>query len=319
MFYSYLKIAYYRFSKPKPIMNNSSGRRQFLATLTKAAGTSLISNTPFLTLASVPTAATFTVGQVMDLILKTIPGAPFPKTVDTLKSGSSSQTVTGIVSTMFTTVDVIEKTIAAGANFIIAHEPTFYNHLDETDWLSNDPVFKHKHDLLTKNNIAVWRFHDYWHSHNPDGIRAGMLSALGWEKQVDPKNPQVLLLPSTTVGQVIAHAKQKLGIKQVRVVGDTHQKCQRVLLLPGAAGGRNQIMAIEKAKPDVVLCGEASEWETPEYIRDARRQGQTISLVVLGHIMSEAAGMEWLVSWLQPKVPGVKVSYITSGNPFSYE
>jgi len=300
-------------------MNKTPGRRQFLTTVTKAVGTSLFLNTPLLTQASVPTAATFTVGQVMDLILKTIPGAPFPKTVDTLKSGSPTQTVTGIISTMFTTIEVIEKTIAAGANFIIAHEPTFYNHLDETDWLSNDPVFKHKHDLLTKNNIAVWRFHDYWHSHKPDGIRAGMLSALGWEKNVDPENPQVLLLPSTTVGQVIAHAKQKLGIKQVRVVGDTSQKCQRVLLLPGAAGGRNQIMAIEKAKPDVVLCGEASEWETPEYIRDARRQGQTISLVVLGHIMSEAAGMEWLVSWLKPQVPGVKVSYIPSANPFSYE
>ncbi|GAB4028901.1 Nif3-like dinuclear metal center hexameric protein [Spirosoma gilvum] len=300
-------------------MNNAPGRRQFLATVTKAVGTSLLINTPFLTEASAPTTATFTVGQVMDLILKTIPGAPFSKTVDTLKSGSPSQTVTGIVSTMFTTIEVIEKTIAAGANFIIAHEPTFYNHLDETDWLSNDPVFKHKHDLLTKNNIAVWRFHDYWHSHRPDGIRTGMLSALGWEKNVDPENPQVLLLPSTTVGQIIAHAKQKLGIKQVRLVGDTSQKCQRVLLLPGAAGGRNQIMAIEKAKPDVVLCGEASEWETPEYIRDARRQGQTISLVVLGHIMSEAAGMEWLVSWLTPQVRGVKVSYIPSGNPFSYE
>ncbi|WP_080058450.1 Nif3-like dinuclear metal center hexameric protein [Spirosoma aerolatum] len=300
-------------------MNTLPGRRQFLTTVTKAVGTSLLINTPFLTKAGSSTTATFTVGQVMDLILKTIPGAPFPKTVDTLKSGSPSQTITGIISTMFTTIEVIEKTIAAGANFIIAHEPTFYNHLDETDWLSNDPVFKHKHDLLTKNNIAVWRFHDYWHSHKPDGIRAGMLSALGWEKYVDPENPQVLLLPSTTVGQIITHAKQKLGIQQVRVVGDTAQKCQRVLLLPGAAGGRNQIMAIEKAKPDVVLCGEASEWETPEYIRDARRQGQTISLVVLGHIMSEAAGMEWLVSWLQPKVPGVKVSYIPSGNPFSYE
>ena len=306
-------------AKPKTTMKNAPGRRQFLTTVTKAVGTSLLINTPFLTKAGSSTAAPFTVGQVMDLILKTIPGAPFPKTVDTLKSGSPSQTVTGIVSTMFTTVEVIEKTIAAGANFIIAHEPTFYNHLDETDWLNNDPVFKHKHDLLTKNNIAVWRFHDYWHSHKPDGIRAGMLSALGWEKQVDPENPQVLLLPSTTVGQVITHAKQKLGIKQVRIVGDTAQKCQRVLLLPGAAGGRNQIMAIEKAKPDLVLCGEASEWETPEYIRDARRQGQTISLVVLGHIMSEAAGMEWLVSWLQPKVPGVKVSYIPSGNLFSYE
>jgi putative NIF3 family GTP cyclohydrolase 1 type 2 len=260
-----------------------------------------------------------TVGQVMDMILKTIPNAPFPKTVDTLKSGKASQQVTGIVSTMFATTEVIEKAIAAGANFIIVHEPTFYNHLDETEWLANDPVFQKKHELLEKNNIALWRFHDYWHSHRPDGIQKGMLSALGWEKYADANDQHILTLPSTTLAQLVSHAKAKLGIKQVRIVGDMKQSCQRVLLLPGAPGGRNQIIAIQKAKPDVVLCGEISEWETPEYVRDARQQGQKISLVVLGHIASEAGGMEWLVSWLKPQLPGIKISYIPSGNPFMYE
>ncbi|WP_461084300.1 Nif3-like dinuclear metal center hexameric protein [Spirosoma flavus] len=301
-------------------MTTLPGRRQFLVNATKMVSTSMFLNTPFLSQASSleSNQASITVGQVMELILKTIPNAPFPKTVDTLKSGNASQTVTGIVSTMFTTTEVIEKAVAAKANFIIAHEPTFYNHLDETDWLSNDPVFKQKNELLTKNGIAVWRFHDYWHSHRPDGIRTGMLSALDWTNNVDPQNPQIITLPATNVAKLITHVKQKLGIQQVRVVGDLAQSCQRVLLLPGAAGGRNQIMAIERAKPDVVFCGESSEWETPEYVRDAHIQGQKLSLVLMGHILSEAAGMDWLVSWLKPKVPGIPVTYIPSGNPFQY-
>lgn len=302
-------------------MHNALKRRQFLINLTQALGSSMLVNTPLL--GQRPLAAhsqaPLTVGQVIERILKTIPGAPFPKTVDTLKSGSASQPVTGIVSTMFATAEVIEKAAAAGANFIIAHEPTFYNHADETDWLNNDDVFRYKQNLLTKHGIAVWRFHDYWHSHKPDGIRTGMLSALGWEKYMDTNNPQLLAMPPAPLHQLISHVKQKLDIKMVRVVGDKTQVCRRVLLLPGAAGGRNQIAAIGQAKPDVVFCGEASEWETPEYIRDARRQGQNVSLVVLGHIMSEAAGMEWLVSWLKPQVPGIHVTYIASENPFTYE
>lgn len=295
-----------------------SGRREFLTTVTKAIGTSMVLTSPAFSLA-LTNSVQVTVGQVMDMILKTIPNAPFPKTVDTLKSGKASQQVTGIVSTMFATTEVIEKAIAAGANFIIVHEPTFYNHLDETEWLANDPVFQKKHELLEKNNIALWRFHDYWHSHRPDGIQKGMLSALGWEKYADANDQHILTLPSTTLAQLVSHAKAKLGIKQVRIVGDMKQSCQRVLLLPGAPGGRNQIIAIQKAKPDVVLCGEISEWETPEYVRDARQQGQKISLVVLGHIASEAGGMEWLVSWLKPQLPGIRISYIPSGNPFIYE
>ncbi|GAB3718687.1 hypothetical protein GCM10028816_03050 [Spirosoma lituiforme] len=267
------------------------------------------------TLASQPS---YTVGQIMEMILKTIPGAPFSKTVDTLKSGNAAQKVTGIVSTMFATVDVIKKAIASGANFIIAHEPTFYNHADETDWLNNDDVFQYKHDLLTKHNIALWRFHDYIHAHRPDGVQTGVLAALGWTNYASADNAHVLTLPATPLGQLVTHAKSKLDIKMVRVIGDPAQSCQRILLMPGASGGRSQIAAIEKEKPDVIFCGETSEWETPEYVRDARQQGKKLSLVILGHIMSEAAGMNWVVSWLKPQLPGLKITYIPSGNAFTY-
>lgn len=299
-------------------MEESSGRREFIGVVTKAVGASLLMPAFGLNQDAQACQQTYTVGQIMELVLKTIPDAPFSKTVDTLKSGNASQKVTGIVSTMFATVDVIEKTVASGANFIIAHEPTFYNHTDETDWLKNDDVFRYKHDLLTKHNIALWRFHDYIHSHRPDGVQAGVLAALGWTNYASADNAHVLTLPATPLGQLITHAKSKLGIKMVRVVGDPAQSCKRVLLMPGASGGRSQIAAIEKEKPDVIFCGETSEWETPEYVRDARQAGKKLSLVILGHIMSEAAGMEWAVSWLKPQLPGLKIAYIPSGNAFTY-
>ncbi|MFD1141066.1 Nif3-like dinuclear metal center hexameric protein [Larkinella insperata] len=294
------------------------GRREFVSNLTKASVLLTVSGLAPLDSAG-QSAEPVTVGQVMDMILKTIPNAPFPKTVDTLKSGSRDQRVTGIVSAMFATMEVIEKAASLGANFIIVHEPTFYNHADETDWLKNDAVFKKKYALLEKNGIAVWRFHDYWHSHRPDGIYKGVLDSLGWAPYSDAKNPRLVTLPAPLpLKQLIAHAKQKLGIATMRVVGDPAQSCQRVLLMPGASGGRSHILALEEVKPDVILCGEISEWETAEYVRDARQQGQKLSLGVLGHIMSEAPGMQWLVPWLQPKLPDVKITYIDSKNPFTY-
>ena len=51
---------------------------------------------------------------------------------------------------MFATVEVVQKAIAAGANFIIAHEPTFYNHADDTEWLQHDAVYNYKRDLLQR-------------------------------------------------------------------------------------------------------------------------------------------------------------------------
>jgi hypothetical protein len=49
--------------------------------------------------------------------------------------------------------------------------------------------------------------------------------------------------------------------------------------------------------------GELNEWETSEYIRDQRASGGKTALLVLGHIVSEEPGLEWLVKWLQPQVP----------------
>jgi hypothetical protein len=54
--------------------------------------------------------------------------------------------------------------------------------------------------------------------------------------------------------------------------------------MPGAAGGRAQITALSKNKPDVLVCGEIQEWETAEYVRDARAEERSLALVVLGHI-----------------------------------
>jgi putative NIF3 family GTP cyclohydrolase 1 type 2 len=259
-----------------------------------------------------------TVQQVMDLILKEIPGGPIDKTVDTLKSGTPDLEVTGIVTTMFATVEVIRKAIELKANFIIVHEPTFYNHLDETAWLETDTVYAFKKKLLDENKIAVWRFHDYWHRHNPDGVRMGVLSALGWEKHYDAANPRMITLQPISLKQLIVHVKTRLGIKNVRIIGDLSQLCTRILLMPGASGGRSHIQSLGKEEPDVLICGEVAEWETSEYIRDARALGARRSLIVLGHAQSEEPGMKWLVQWLQPKIQSTPVTHVPSNNPFTW-
>jgi putative NIF3 family GTP cyclohydrolase 1 type 2 len=258
------------------------------------------------------------VQQVIDLVLKSIPGAPFAQTVDTLKAGSKDQLVTGIVTTMFATNEIIEKAVALNANFIIAHEPTFYNHTDDTSWLENDPVYLHKKALLQQYGMAVWRCHDYIHAHQPDGVLMGVLTALGWDGYYNPQKPYLADIPPAGLQTIIDLVKKKLGIAHLRLIGDRQALCHRIMVLPGAAGGRRQIEAIRKEQPDLVLCGELNEWETSEYIRDLRHAGGKTSLLVLGHIVSEEPGLEWLLQWLQPQLPGTRITHIPSKDAFEW-
>ena len=280
-------------------------RRNFLMTTSKVV-TGMVLLTSPLSLFAQPNQ--ITVGDIMDAFINEVPNAPFKTTVDTLKAGNRDIKVTGIVTTTFATLAVIKKAIELKANFIIAHEPTFYNHLDETEWLNNDKVYQYKATLLQQHGIAVWRNHDYIHTHQPDGVKQMVVKKLGWEKSFDTST-NIAMLPAITLQQLINHAKQKLGIQTLRYNGDLQQPCKKILLMPGAAGGKRQIEAIIKEQPDVLICGEIQEWETAEYVRDAIAKGQQLSLIVLGHIASEQPGGEYMATWLKENFPAIRTTF----------
>jgi putative NIF3 family GTP cyclohydrolase 1 type 2 len=302
------------------LLSKDHTRRKFIFNLSKIAAA-----TAFLASPVTGKATTFfevnddvTVGQIIEKFISQISGAPFLKTVDTLKAGSLDIKVTGIVTTMFATIEVIKQTIALNANFIIAHEPTFYNHADETDWLANDDVYQYKAQLLKDHNIAVWRNHDYIHSLKPDGVGMGVLTQLNWGAYYRPDLGNVLMLPKTSLGALIEYLKTKLSISKVRYIGNAAQSCQKVVFLPGAAGGKRQITEAGKIKPDVLIVGEIQEWETAEYVRDARAKGDNLALIVLGHIASEEPGSEFMAGWLNKNFPAIKSVHISPKNSLSF-
>jgi putative NIF3 family GTP cyclohydrolase 1 type 2 len=212
---------------------------------------------------------------------------------------------------------VIKAAAEIKANFIIAHEPSFYNHQDDLTWVENNEVLKEKMALLEKYQITIWRFHDYWHTMKPDGVLHGILLKTGW-LPYDTKEENTFQIPARPLVDIIRDLKQSLNIPHLRYIGDLYANCSIIALLPGASGGQKQMRALISSKADLIIIGEASEWETPEYIRDARALGKQISLIVLGHSFSEEPGMEWLVQWLQPKIPGIPVKHIASGEPFTW-
>jgi putative NIF3 family GTP cyclohydrolase 1 type 2 len=257
--------------------------------------------------------AEWTVGQVIELFIKEVPGAPFEKTVDTLKAGSRETVVTGIVTTMFPTLAVIQKTIALGANLIIVHEPTYYSGDDEANWLADSEVYQYKAQLLKKHNIAIWRNHDYIHSLQRDGVLMGVLQQLGWSQYYKP-GEATLQLPSTTVQALISHIKEQMGVSALRYTGNLSQPCRKILVMPGHAGGKRQIEMLMKEKPDVLICGEVTEWTTPEYVRDAIGKGDKLALIVIGHSASEEAGSEFMATWIKEKIPAIPVTHVPSDN-----
>jgi putative NIF3 family GTP cyclohydrolase 1 type 2 len=257
----------------------------------------------------------YTVQNIIDLIIKEAKLSPFKDTVDNIKSGSADQIVTGIISTMFPTVAIIEEAVRLKANLIIAHEPTFYSAVDDIAKQETNAMIQKKQALLKEHSIAVWRFHDYSHFMQPDMISLGVKKKMGWETY-QKKGEPLINIPAITLEKLIKSFKKNLSIQQLRAIGDLQQTCSSIALLPGAWGEQAHINAIEKNKPDVLVIGELVEWETAEYVRDARKMGSKTALIILGHSVSEEPGMELFMEWLTPKLPGLPITHIASGDPF---
>lgn len=238
-------------------------------------------------------------------------------TVDTFKAGNPDTPVTGIAVTMMATMDVLERASAKGLNFVITHEPIFYAHLDTPEGMpESDPVWAEKRAFIEKHDMVVWRFHDHWHMRKPDGIEAGMVRSLGWQKFQDAENQFLFVMPETTVKKLAEEVASKLGSPVVRVVGQPEMKVTKVGFSPGAAGFETETHALERGDVQVLLVGETREWETVEYVADAVTQGRNKALIVIGHVPSEQAGMEECTRWLKGFVQKVPVEFVATKEPF---
>jgi putative NIF3 family GTP cyclohydrolase 1 type 2 len=239
------------------------------------------------------------------------------ETVDTFKAGNPDTPVTGVAVTMMATMDVLQRASAKGLNFVITHEPTFYAHLDVPEGVpESDPVWAQKRAFIEKHGLVVWRFHDHWHMRKPDGIEAGMVRALGWEKFQRPDNQYLFVIPEITLKELAKQVATKLDSSVARVVGQPEMKVTRIGFSPGAAGSQREINALEQDDVQVLLVGETREWETVEYAADAVSEGRNKALIVIGHIPSEQPGMDECTRWLKGFVKAVPVEFVPATQPF---
>ena len=255
-----------------------------------------------------------TAQQVVERIQKNIGVAWRAQTVDTFKAGNPDTPVKGIATSVMATFDVLQRAAAAGRNFVISHEPTFYSHEDQTDSLSADPVFLAKQSLIQKNSMVVFRFHDHWHMYRPEPMLTGFLNGLGWEKY-RTEGQRFLTIPKMSLEALTKHLQTRLKIGSMRVIGDPRLEVTKVAYSPGYAGGINAARGLNR-EVDVVITGEAREWEGIEYAQDLVAEGNRKAMIVLGHAVSEELGMAVCAKWLKTFITEVPIEHISAGEPF---
>jgi putative NIF3 family GTP cyclohydrolase 1 type 2 len=255
-----------------------------------------------------------TAQQVIERIQKNV-GVPWrTPTVDTFKAGDPATAVKGIAVTFMATLDVLQRAVAAGMNLVVTHEPSFYNHPDNTSHLTEDPIYRFKREFIAKNDLVLWRFHDHWHMRKPDPVLLALAQLLGWDKYQDRADQRYYTPPKTTLADLASTTQRRLKVKAMRVIGDPSIEVSKLAVIPGAAGPGAEFASLPHA--DVYVCGEATEWEGIEYARDTIASGQKKGMILLGHQASEEPGMEACATWLKTFVSEVPIQWIPTGDAF---
>ena len=258
-----------------------------------------------------------TAGDVIDRIKKNL-GVAWRDTTyrDTFKFGGPDTVVTGIATTAFASYEVIQRASAAGCNMIIPHEVTYWNDRDDVTIASGDPLYTTKVDFMRTHNIVVFRMHDHMHAQRPDFTYVGSARDVG----LDPKsetapNSHRFVIPETTLGALAATVRARTGARALRVVGDPNAKVSRIQLGVGYA-----TPPIHSPDIDVVISGEQQETDGvldgPSYVMDAAALGINKGWIMLGHTVSEEAGMLEMAQWIKGIVPEVPVQLVKAGEPY---
>ena len=236
---------------------------------------------------------------------------------DGIKSGRADRDLKKVAVAMFATPAVIKNAHDWGAEMLIVHEPTYYNHFDvHTD----DPLEVEKRKLLEESGITVYRFHDVPHYSARDMIAEGMLETLGLKgKTVFTDTFDLVRVELDEPMSPIAVAKlieEKCGIKHVRICGERNALCKKLSFLLGAPNG--VIDELRDEESEIVLTGEVCEWRDCEYARDSSQLGRKKSLLLLGHIGSEREGMKHLATLLKEKFAELEIEYFDCGEVYTY-
>ncbi len=250
--------------------------------------------------------------------------------------GSPDANVTGIVTTFTPTLEVLRKTVDSGKNVVICRETPTYSRGERAplfwrngpapskELLDNDAVWQAKQAFISKNNLVIIRFFDNWDARKTDGQLRGLSRALGWdsfhlagtgEETYDPRNV-FFSLPPTTLRGLAESIKKKLKIRGLRVIGKSESTSGKVALTHGLLLVADAERILREPDLDVVVAGDAVEWEAAPYFQDLVTAGKVRGLILLGDEPSEEPGSGEMAEWLRTFVTEVPIEWIPAGDPF---
>ena len=278
-----------------------------------------------------------TAGQIVKRIRDRVGASWKSPSSEGFECGNENANVTGIVTAWTPTLEVIEKAVSLKHNFIVCMEPPFWHEFGQVktevsygrptpEMLDKNPVYQHKKKLIESNHLAIWRFNENFQALPENPRLKALAETLRMKGREDAAATQklasihagVYAIPETSLFNLAKQAKELAGAKALRTVGDPKATVRRVALLPGYMTDESMMAIVHDRNVDVVISGDACQWEAFEYAEDWIDAGWGKGLILLGHAVSESPGGKEMANWLHAFVTDVPVVGVASGECYDF-
>jgi len=238
------------------------------------------------------------------------------KTVDRVIAGDPAVDVERCVVTWMPSYDALRAALARDVRLVVCHEPTFWNHRDETP--DDDVQIQTKLAFIRDNELTVVRNHDAWDRWPEIGIpwawarHLGLgpvpvdaSGVMGYQHRYDIEPVSL-----GAFARRVAAACAALGEGAVQVSGDLETRVGRIGVGTGCAC---LIDAFQKMGCDCsIVCDDGTcYWRD---IERAKEQGHPV--IRVNHGTSEEPGMVTLARYINENVDGLSAEHLPHGSVF---
>lgn len=244
--------------------------------------------------------------------------------VDRIIVGDPTTEVRALANVWLPTWPALRAAVAAGANVVVAHEPTFYTHwdLDHFDdaFAALAPEARtalvktrdEKRRWMEAQGLVLIRCHDV-PDRMPLGVVDALLTELGFassEIVATSPNSRVVRFSPVSAGELaqrLASTFSALGQPGVAFYGDAARVVRTLGLGTGYSSNLWNQLALG-AEMSVAIDDAVQSWSHTAYAEDSG-----YPLVVINHGTSEEWGVRRVGAMLRAAFPGLPVHHLAQG------
>jgi len=237
------------------------------------------------------------------------------KTVDRIIVGDPERDVTRCLVAWMPSFEAIRTAVARGVELLVCHEPTFWDHWDDSP--QNKPHCKEKLDYLLKTGLVILRNHDCWDRWPRIGIPWAWAQFLGFAGEPAAVAGSGYLhrydiepIRFEDFARRVAARTAAIGEPAVEVVGEPGQLVSKIGV--GTGCGCDVFQYIEMGCDCSIVCDDGSYyWQHMQFAAD---RGHPVLCV--NHATSEEPGMVTLTRYINENTAGVAAEHLPQGCRF---